>query len=67
MQTIKQKSFTIKDGANLNYLESGSGEPLVMIHGWSQTAAMFSSQIAAFSSHYRVIAVDMRGHGDSGP
>ncbi len=62
---IKQGSFTTSDGATLNYLESGKGRPVVMVPGWSQTAEMFSDQIAAFSAHYRVLALDMRGHGDS--
>ena len=63
---IKQGSFTTSDGTKLNYLESGRGRPIVMIPGWSQTAEMFSDQIAAFSANYRVFALDMRGHGDSG-
>ena len=33
--------FTLRDGVRLHYLEAGSGKPLVMIHGWSQSAAMF--------------------------
>ena len=62
---IRQGSFATSDGAKLNYLESGRGRPIVMIPGWSQTAEMFSDQISAFSANYRVIALDMRGHGDS--
>lgn len=58
--------FKTSDGTVLSYIESGQGEPLVMIPGWSQTAAMFKNQIETFSQKYRVIAVDMRGHGESG-
>lgn len=58
-------SFTTSDGVTLRYIEAGKGRPLVMIPGWSQTAAMFAHQIAAFSHRYHVIAVDMRGHGES--
>lgn len=53
------------DGYRLHYLEAGSGKPLVLIPGWSQTAAEFKHQVAGLSDHYRVIAVDMRGHGES--
>ncbi len=53
------------DGIKLNFIEKGQGRPLVLIPGWSQTAAMFKHQIEGLSSKYRVIAVDMRGHGDS--
>lgn len=56
---------TTSDGVTLRYLEAGSGPPLVMIPGWSQTAAQFKHQIEGLSDRYRVIAVDMRGHGDS--
>ena len=60
---IKQGSFVTSDGVKINYLESGRGRPVVMIPGWSQTAAMFQDQITAFSENYRVIAVDMAGDG----
>ena len=62
---IRQGSFKTSDGVKLNYLESGRGRPIVMIPGWSQTAAMFQDQIISFSEKYRVLALDMRGHGDS--
>ena len=58
-------SFTTNDGVRLHYVEAGSGKPLVMIPGWSQTAAQFKHQIAGLSDKYHVIAIDMRGHGES--
>lgn len=57
--------YTLKDGTRLHYLEAGQGKPLVLIPGWSQTAAMYEDQLTGLSSRYRVIAVDMRGHGES--
>jgi len=59
------KYFKTSDGVNLHYLEAGSGPPLVMIPGWSQSAEQFKYQIDALSDRYRCIAIDMRGHGDS--
>jgi pimeloyl-ACP methyl ester carboxylesterase len=53
------------DGYTLRYDEAGSGKPLVCIPGWSQTAAQFKHQVSGLSDGYRVIAVDMRGHGES--
>ena len=61
----KEGFFTTNDGVRLHYIESGSGKPLVMIPGWSQTAAQFRAQLAGLSDRYRVIAIDMRGHGES--
>lgn len=62
---MKEGSFTTSDGVRLHYIEAGSGDVLVMIPGWSQTAAQFKHQIAGLSDRYRVIAIDMRGHGES--
>ncbi|MBG1243237.1 alpha/beta fold hydrolase [Nostoc sp. NZL] len=43
----------------------GQGKPIVMLHGWSQSAEQFKYQIPVFAEHYQVIAVDLRGHGES--
>src|SRR5918996_4837640 len=56
---------TTSDGVSLYYLEAGSGDPILMIPGWSQTAEQFRYQLEGLSDRYRVIAVDMRGHGES--
>jgi pimeloyl-ACP methyl ester carboxylesterase len=56
---------TTSDGVNLAYIEAGSGPVILMIPGWSQTAEQFKYQLAGLSDRYRVIAVDMRGHGAS--
>jgi non-heme chloroperoxidase len=49
----------------LHYLEAGAGKPLVLIHGVSQTAEQFKFQIEGLGDRYRVIALDLRGHGES--
>ena len=63
--SIEKRSITTGDGVRLNVLEAGRGKPLVLIPGWSQTAAQFRRQLEGLSDRYRVIAIDMRGHGDS--
>ena len=63
---ITQGSFITSDGVKLHYLEAGKGQPLVMIPGWSQSAAQFKHQLSGLSDKYRVIAIDMRGHGEIG-
>jgi non-heme chloroperoxidase len=57
--------LTTSDGVSLYYLEAGSGKPILMIPGWSQTAEQFKYQLEGLSDRYRVIAIDMRGHGES--
>ena len=47
------------------YHETGTGEPLVLIHGVGMRLEAWLPQIAAFSGSHRVIAVDMPGHGES--
>lgn len=62
---ITEGSFITSDGVKLHYMEAGKGQPLVMIPGWSQSAAQFKHQLSGLSDKYRVIAIDMRGHGES--
>lgn len=59
------KSFDTSDGARLNYTDTGNGPVLVLLPGWSQSAAMFHHQISHFSQTHRVIAIDFRGQGSS--
>ena len=56
---------TTSDGVRLHYLEAGSGQTIVLVPGWSQTAEQYKYQIHGLSSRYHVIALDQRGHGES--
>src|SRR4051812_42561966 len=57
-------TFTTHDGVALDYLDTGgAGVPLVMLHGWGQTKAMFRNQTFDNALGRRVIALDLRGHG----
>lgn len=47
----------------LNYVEKGTGEPLILLHGNGEDHTYFKHQMEYFSKDYRVIAVDTRGHG----
>lgn len=49
----------------LHSVEKGFGDPLVLLHGNGESHDYFVHQIEYFSNHYRVIAVDTRGHGRS--
>lgn len=49
----------------IHYVEKGTGEPLVLLHGNGESLEYFSEQITWFSKRYRVIALDTRGHGRS--
>jgi pimeloyl-ACP methyl ester carboxylesterase len=47
--------------------ESGSGEPLVLIHGLATTRAIWAPVTPALSQSHRVIALDVPGFGESAP
>ena len=49
----------------LHHIEQGSGEPLILLHGNGEDAGYFVHQMEPFSRHFRVIAVDTRGHGQT--
>lgn len=61
----KRGFVRLSSGVRIHYIEQGTGKPLVLVPGWSQTAEMYEDQLNGLSDRYRVIAVDMRGHGDS--
>lgn len=48
---------------NINYIEKGSGEPLILLHGNGEDSCYFNGQLDAFARHFHVYALDTRGHG----
>ncbi len=48
------------------YTDTGSGQPVVMIHGWACDGSDWSWLSAALAGSYRVVVPDLRGHGRSG-
>jgi pimeloyl-ACP methyl ester carboxylesterase len=45
------------------YEQSGRGNPLLFIHGLGATTTSWALQVPVFSSGYRVVTYDLRGHG----
>jgi pimeloyl-ACP methyl ester carboxylesterase len=54
------------NGTTLAYTDEGTGPAVVLLHGLGASSAMMSPQAAALREAYRVIAVDLRGNGESG-
>lgn len=55
------------DGISIAYEERGTGEPaLVFVHGWSCDRTYWEAQMKSFSQAFKVISVDLGGHGESG-
>jgi pimeloyl-ACP methyl ester carboxylesterase len=51
--------------SDLHWHDTGSGRPLVLLHGGFLDHRMWEDQIPAFAADHRVIAPDFRGHGRS--
>jgi len=55
------------DGVRIAYEVHGGGSlALVFVHGWSCNRSFWAGQMEPFSKQFKVVAVDLAGHGDSG-
>lgn len=66
-QAPYQDRFVIVNGLRLHYLDWGAEgkQPFIMLHGIGRVAHSFDHIAPRFNQDYHVIAIDMRGHGDS--
>ncbi|MEJ1964673.1 MAG: alpha/beta hydrolase [Gammaproteobacteria bacterium] len=55
----------IGHGVQLYYEEAGKGPAIVFVHGMWASSRFFRKQMAALQQDFRVIALDLRGHGRS--
>jgi non-heme chloroperoxidase len=70
-RAVEQRSLDIeRDDAPKLHVEVtgpvGDASAIVFIHGHATTGAVFAQQVDTLSSHYRVVTLDLRGHGKSG-
>jgi pimeloyl-ACP methyl ester carboxylesterase len=57
---------TANDGVELYVEVHGDGEPVLLLHGWPDSADLWRHQVPALTAHgFRVITPDMRGFGRS--
>lgn len=55
------------DGVRIAYSVAGSGDvTVVLVHGWSCDRSYWDHQVEALAQRYRVVRVDLAGHGESG-
>ncbi|MCK9219222.1 MAG: alpha/beta hydrolase [Bacteroidales bacterium] len=50
---------------NIFYSEAGKGKPIVFLHGFTETSKIWKSFSADLAEEYRVICIDLPGHGKS--
>ena len=56
-------SFCADDGERIHLKISGSGAPLVLLHGWTSTHRDWNPFLEDFEAHHQVLRWDARGHG----
>jgi pimeloyl-ACP methyl ester carboxylesterase len=67
VSAVAQRQILV-DGLVTNYLEAGHGDPVVLLHGgeFGVSAELgWERNIASLGAHYRVLALDMLGFGQS--
>lgn len=62
---MEKKFVQLKNGETYAYLEKGSGKPLILIHGNLSSSVYYLPLIERLPENIRVIALDLRGFGDS--
>lgn len=63
--TPTDRTVVLPDGVNLQVSEYGSGEPLVLVCGTTQSHRLWAPMLPALAARFRVITYDHRGVGDS--
>ena len=53
------------EGATIHFVLGGSGPPLLLLHGYPQTHALWHKVAPRLAEHFTVVASDLRGYGDS--
>lgn len=66
-QTPKKSEVVHVNGIDLYYEVFGRGEPLLLLHGWTQTSQFWLEYTEDFAKEYEVYAIDLRGHGKTSP
>jgi len=65
--SAKTETVRSSDGVKIAYQVRGAGEPaLVFVHGWSMDKSVWENQVNTFWPKYRVVVIDVAGHGESG-
>jgi len=55
----------LRDGVRLHYEDAGSGDAMVLVHGWCCDLRFMAPQASHFAKGGRVMSLDLRGHGES--
>ncbi|NGZ03071.1 MAG: alpha/beta hydrolase [Nitrospira sp. WS238] len=65
LEKTEQTLLAKINGISIAYHDQGSGFPLVFLHAFPLNRTMWVEQEQTLSSQFRVITIDLRGHGES--
>ena len=63
MATDTLKAYASVNGLKMYYEIQGTGEPVIVLHGGFGNTELYMPNVAALAKNYKVITVDMQGHG----
>ena len=62
---LTKNTHRMQDGSEMAYSICGSGDRVILLHGWACNSSFWHHQISALAETHQVIAIDFRGHGHS--
>ncbi|WP_411720481.1 alpha/beta fold hydrolase [Mycetocola sp.] len=67
MEALTRGTAHLDTGVTVPYVSIGDAEgpPLVLLHGWGESAGVFERLLPGLPERYRVFAFDQRGHGEA--
>ena len=66
-QTPSKTETVTLNGTNIYYEVYGKGEPLFLLHGYTQSSKCWAQYLADYVNDFEVYLVDLKGHGKSSP
>jgi pimeloyl-ACP methyl ester carboxylesterase len=65
-QTPKKSELVDLNGTTVYYEVYGEGEPLLLLHGYTQSGKYWLPFVQDYANEYEVYVIDLKGHGRSG-
>lgn len=64
---VVHRHLEVRDGGRIHVVERGSGPVVVLLHGAGLGVTVWAYQFRDLADRYRLVAIDLRGHGESVP
>ncbi|MEM1369085.1 MAG: alpha/beta hydrolase [Cyanobacteria bacterium P01_H01_bin.15] len=65
VKDIDEQWIQVSGDVRIKVRATGKGPPLLLLHGYPQTSAMWHRLVPELAKDFRVVATDLRGYGDS--